>query len=346
MGVLRVAPFAGETTWSLLRRVAARYAVDAGDLRPLWVWRNQAPRSPGTAGIRADAEILLNRAGQDVLARLCRVDPLSLERALPPWAQGPQVFREPDEDAVALARWQLGSAAHGPVAYGCRPCTARRSGQDQAVMRYRARWRRVCGPHQRWALDAGGGHGLEHLDLHRCPEIAAAQRRWPAVARRAQRAGVEEGAVFAVARAVVCQWWDLALEWEQERIWPARLHQLADGDAGARVLVVAGGGPGGGDVPRGRRGRRGTGGPGGGGAGVAGQRRRADPPLPAQRGAVPGARPQTRPPVAGRGRRGPRQQCAHRLVGSTRAPAPRLWSQWRAGSWTRGGSNARTGRSP
>ncbi|MET9618136.1 hypothetical protein [Kitasatospora indigofera] len=213
--------------------MAARYAVDVGDLRPLWVWMNQAPRSPGTTGIRTDAEILLNRAGQDVLARLCRVDQRSLERALPTWAQGPQAFREPAEDALlALARWQLGSAAHGPVAYGCRPCTARRTGQAQAVMRYRTGWQRVCGPHQRWALEACDGHGLEHLDLHRCPEIAAAQRRWPAVVRRAQRSGVEEGAVFAVARAVVCQWWDLALGWEQERIWPARLHRLAAGDAG------------------------------------------------------------------------------------------------------------------
>ena len=39
------------------------------------------------------------------------------------------------------------------------------------------------------------------------------------------------GAVFAVARAVVCQWWDLALEWNDERIWPQRLHALAGGDA-------------------------------------------------------------------------------------------------------------------
>lgn len=40
------------------------------------------------------------------------------------------------------------------------------------------------------------------------------------------------GAVFAVARAVVCPWWDRALEREEERIWPARLHRLAGSDAG------------------------------------------------------------------------------------------------------------------
>jgi hypothetical protein len=42
---------------------------------------------------------------------------------------------------------------------------------------------------------------------------------------------VAPGAVFALAQAVVCQRWDLALKWEEERIRPARLHQLAGGDA-------------------------------------------------------------------------------------------------------------------
>ncbi|MFE3114198.1 hypothetical protein [Kitasatospora indigofera] len=65
-----------------------------------------------------------------------------------------------------------------------------------------------------------------------CPEIGEAQRRWAGVVRRAKRGGVEAGAVFPVGRAVVCQWWDHALGWEQERIWPARLHRLAGGDAG------------------------------------------------------------------------------------------------------------------
>jgi len=93
------------------------------------------------------------------------------------------------------------------------------------------RWQRTCQRHQRWTLGAGEGHHLEHLDLRACPDILAAQRRWPALARQAATAEVAPGAVFAVARAVVCQWWDLALEWPDEHTWPARLHTLAGGDA-------------------------------------------------------------------------------------------------------------------
>ncbi|TJZ99280.1 hypothetical protein [Actinacidiphila oryziradicis] len=33
---------------------------------------------------------------------------------------------------------------------------------------------------------------------------------------------------------MACQWWEQALSWEQERRWPARLHQVAGGDAGPR----------------------------------------------------------------------------------------------------------------
>ncbi|MFF4283605.1 hypothetical protein ACFY0Z_33240 [Streptomyces kronopolitis] len=54
------------------------------------------------------------------------------------------------------------------------------------------------------------------------------------VARRAVRAGtgVEPERVFALAQAVVARWWEQALHWEQEKIWPRRLHQVAGGDAG------------------------------------------------------------------------------------------------------------------
>ncbi|MEU0054618.1 hypothetical protein [Streptomyces sp. NPDC006309] len=37
---------------------------------------------------------------------------------------------------------------------------------------------------------------------------------------------------FTVAYAVVARWWEQALYWEQEEIWPCRLRQLADGNAG------------------------------------------------------------------------------------------------------------------
>ena len=226
-GALRVAPLPAETTWSLLGRVAARYGMTTTDLRTSWEWRNNPPRSPGTGGVRADAEVLLDPAGQDLLAAMSRTDAATLHRALPTWASGPAQFTTPVTHGRPQARWQSGGAAHGPVAYACRPCTAQRTGQPVVAMRYRERWQRICRRHQRWTLSAGEGHPLEYLDLRSCPEITAAQRRWPTLARQAAAAEVASGAVFAVARAVVCQWWDLALEWPGEHIWPTRLHALA-----------------------------------------------------------------------------------------------------------------------
>jgi hypothetical protein len=213
-------------------RVAARYAMPVAELRASWQWRNTPPRSPSTGGVRPDAEVLLDRAGQELLAAMCGTDPHSLERALPTWTAGPAAFAEPSPEGRPQARWQVGAAAHRPVAFACRLCTARRTGQQTAAMQYREGWQRVCPRHQRWTLGASDGHGLEHLDLADSPAVTAAQRRWPAVARRATAAGISPGAVFALAQAVVCQWWDLALEWKEEQIWPTRLHQLAGGDAG------------------------------------------------------------------------------------------------------------------
>ncbi|WP_326809678.1 TniQ family protein [Streptomyces scopuliridis] len=232
VGVLRVAPLAQETVFSLLGRVADRYAMDAGELRACWQWRNHSPHIPGGAGPRPDAEILLNQAGRDVLARLCRTGPQTLAKALPAWDRAPELFGTGDGDPRPLGWWRTGPAIHAPVAYACRSCTAQRTGQPATAMQYRHGWQRVCPRHQQWALDADESHRLQHLDLRHCPDIVAAQRRWAAVARRAQRGGVEPGAVFSVAQAVVCQWWGQALEWPRERIWPARLHHLAGGDAG------------------------------------------------------------------------------------------------------------------
>jgi hypothetical protein len=213
-------------------RVAARYAIPVSELRASWQWKNTPPRALDAGGVRPDADVLLDVAGQDLLAVLCGADPHSLERALPTWTAGPAAFTEPSPDGRPQARWQVGAAAHRLVAFACRLCTARRTGQQVVAMRYREGWQRVCPRHQRWTLGAGDGHGLEHLDLAGSPAVTAAQRRWPAVARRAAAAGLAPGAVFALARAVVCQWWELALDWPEERIWPARLHQLAGGDAG------------------------------------------------------------------------------------------------------------------
>ncbi|WP_406841109.1 DNA-binding protein [Streptomyces sp. AHU1] len=102
-------------------------------------------------------------------------------------------------------------------------------------MRYVPRWRRVCIRHGRWLLDADADQPLEHLALRQLPEVVAAQRRWAKVARRAVGAGVEPEQVFALAHAVVARWWDEALSWEREEIWPRRLHRLAGGDAGTEL---------------------------------------------------------------------------------------------------------------
>ncbi|WP_229854119.1 hypothetical protein [Streptomyces filipinensis] len=52
------------------------------------------------------------------------------------------------------------------------------------------------------------------------------------MARWAVRAGARPERVFALAQAVVARWWEQALRWERETIWPRRLHQVAGGDAG------------------------------------------------------------------------------------------------------------------
>ncbi|MGK5734313.1 DNA-binding protein, partial [Streptomyces sp. URMC 124] len=103
--------------------------------------------------------------------------------------------------------WRVGGAVAGPVAFGCRLCAARRTGAAVRVMRYTQRWERVCIRHGRWALDADADQKLEHLDLGGIPEVAAAQRRWWGVARRAARAGTDPGEVFGLAYAVVARWW-------------------------------------------------------------------------------------------------------------------------------------------
>jgi hypothetical protein len=37
----RIVPLTGETTWSLMSRLAARYGLDAQTLLGHWQWRNQ-----------------------------------------------------------------------------------------------------------------------------------------------------------------------------------------------------------------------------------------------------------------------------------------------------------------
>ncbi|WP_353850171.1 transposase [Streptomyces phaeoluteigriseus] len=61
-GLLRTAPLQGETTSSLIGRIASRYGIEAKVLRSCWHWRNYQPGHDG-GGARADAEVLLNAAG-------------------------------------------------------------------------------------------------------------------------------------------------------------------------------------------------------------------------------------------------------------------------------------------
>ncbi|MFF9402715.1 DNA-binding protein [Streptomyces sp. NPDC014744] len=174
---------------------------------------------------------MLNAAGREVLARLCGVGQEVLGRALPSWGREDAKFPA-GEGGEPLAVWRAGGAVVGPIEFGCRLCTARRTGEPARVVRYAARWERVCVRHERWQLDADADQELEHLDLRSLPEVVAAQRRWAGVARHAVRAGVDPGEVFGLAYAVVARWWEGAYGWEREEIWPRRLHPVAGGDAG------------------------------------------------------------------------------------------------------------------
>lgn len=248
VGAVRTAPLAGETAFSLLRRAAARYGMTPAQVLPWWSWANHPPRHPGTGtGPRPDAEVLFDRAGQQVLARLCGVPEQHLARALPSWPHAAALFGEETDPARPRARWELASRVAGPVALACRRCAARRTGRDGEVLRYLPLWRRVCPRHRYWQPDAPDGHdgqdgqdgqdgyGPVVLNVSGCPEIGRAQRRWEAVARRAQVAGHDAGRVFAMAHAVVARWWEQALYWEEESIWPGRLHRVAGGSAGERL---------------------------------------------------------------------------------------------------------------
>ncbi|MEU5403891.1 TniQ family protein [Streptomyces sp. NPDC005963] len=234
----RVPPVAAETTWSYMSRLARHYGMNPAAPLPWGTWAGSRPRDE--SGPRDDAEVLLSPAGRQLLAQLGGVSEHDLARALPalndePQSGTPDRTGETAESGRPAGRWKVASAGpHGPVAYGCALCTAARTGRDAVVVRYVAPWHQVCARHQRWMLTAGDGHRNRNLDLLAAPEVAAAQRAWPKVARAAAAAGTDPGRVFALSHAAVCAWWEQALQWQRERIWPARLHAVAGGDAGPR----------------------------------------------------------------------------------------------------------------
>lgn len=207
--------------------------MEAKVLRSCWQWRNYPPGHDG-GGTRADAEVLLNTPGRRLLADLCGVEEDILARALPSWGQEDAKLSA-GKDGVPAAAWRTGGALAGPVAFGCRLCAARRTGTAMRVVRYAPRWERACVRHGRWLMDADADQPHEYLDVRGVPEVAAAQRRWAGVARRAVRAEAEPERVFALAYAVVARWWEQALHWERETIWPGRLHQVAGGNAGTEL---------------------------------------------------------------------------------------------------------------
>ncbi|MGW1997455.1 DNA-binding protein [Embleya sp. NPDC001921] len=230
VGVFRVAPVGGETTWSFMGRVAGCYGLEADALAGHWRWLNHRPRHRG-GGLRADAEVVLDAAGRLALMELCGVGEEVLGRALPSWGREEEVVGW-GTAGVPRGLWRVGGAVAGPVAFGCRLCAARRTGAAVRVVRHSARWERVCVRHARWGLDADADGVPEHLDLREVPEVVAARRRWAGVARRAVRAGIDPGEVFGIAWAVVCRWWESAPVWEREEIRPQRLRAVAGGDAG------------------------------------------------------------------------------------------------------------------
>ncbi|WP_316745460.1 helicase associated domain-containing protein [Streptomyces sp. MK7] len=221
--VLHVAPVAGETTWSFLHRVAAAYRLQTTDLMAWWRWVTPARYSG-----RADGEVLLDAVAQAQLAGWCRVPAAHLARALPSWTAGPDALAGRSQDGRGWARWRMGPSAWGPVVFGCRLCAARRGAGDGRVWVYRAPWRRLCARHGRWLLPVGEGHPWEFTDVAGLvQELGRAQRRWARVERAAQAAGAAQGEVFAMARAVVCGWWDREEVWAQESVWGPRLEQVA-----------------------------------------------------------------------------------------------------------------------
>ncbi|MEU9222464.1 hypothetical protein AB0D47_38850 [Streptomyces sp. NPDC048376] len=224
--VLRVRPVPGGTTWSFLHRVAAAYRLQAGDLTGWWRWVNPAHQA---RGVRPDGEVFLDAVAQVQLAGWCRVPAGHLARALPSWGAGSEMLAGYGGDGQGWVRWRTGADQWGPVVFGCRLCTARRGGAGVSWV-YRARWQRLCTDHGRWLLDVGDGHVLEGLAVGPLAgELGRAQRRWACLARAGLDAGGAGGApveVFALARAVVCGWWELEAFGERERVWGRRLEQV------------------------------------------------------------------------------------------------------------------------
>ncbi|MFE2944907.1 hypothetical protein ACFXKG_38610 [Streptomyces sp. NPDC059255] len=181
-GPLRTGPLAGELTSSLIGRVAGRYGMERSEVLAQWSLTESPTRHPGGGGVRADGEVVLNKAGRRVLAELCGVESRVLARALPAY-----VVAGVAEDAVARGRWRAAQTVAGPAVFGCRSCAALRTGQAVSSVLYRPRWQQVRVRHGKWLLDADADPAWEHLDLGLVSEVVQTQYRWAGVRRRAPR---------------------------------------------------------------------------------------------------------------------------------------------------------------
>lgn len=107
---------AGETTWSYLSRLADRYGMEPGALLSWWSLASSRPRDD--FGPRDDAEVLLNPAGLQLLARLGVAGEQDLARCCPRSATGrsqhhPARRHGPGGAAGsdrAAGRWKVASA--------------------------------------------------------------------------------------------------------------------------------------------------------------------------------------------------------------------------------------------
>ncbi|MEV7189701.1 hypothetical protein [Kitasatospora sp. NPDC093102] len=99
--------------------------MDDADLLTTWQWHGHRPRHDNGAP-RADAEVLLDAAGRQVLAGLYGVGEEVLGRALPSWGLDDEKLLSRAGGGGPGAVWRVGGAVVGPVAFGCRSCAARR----------------------------------------------------------------------------------------------------------------------------------------------------------------------------------------------------------------------------
>ncbi|MDX2762921.1 DNA-binding protein [Streptomyces europaeiscabiei] len=187
----------------------------AGVLR-LWTCRNSPVQHKG-GGVRADAEVVLNEAGRAVLAELCGVKPAVLARALPAFTVDDPNISIGREAGLAQGRWRArwrakrrspaSRAPRGAAGRRCGRCGICRAGSGCACGTGGGCWTRT--PTSRWNTST----------------CAVSPRWWPHSGGGRAWRGVRCGP----------GWSREALYWEQEEIWPQRLHRVAGGNAGSRL---------------------------------------------------------------------------------------------------------------